>query len=80
MRANEAVRSCDGRFRFVMQADGNLVLYRAELIRRIGLAEVERLEGPQPQRKFTIPDLREIRDKYRALAREAMSTERRGLE
>ena len=59
---------------------GNLVLYRAELIRRIGLAEVERLEGPQPQRKFTIPDLREIRDKYRVLAREAMSMERQGLE
>lgn len=29
LRANEAVRSCDGRFRFVMQADGNLVLYQS---------------------------------------------------
>jgi hypothetical protein len=42
------------------------VLYRAELIRRIGLAGVERLEGPHPTRKYTVDDLREIRDTYRA--------------
>jgi hypothetical protein len=45
---------------------GNLVLYRAELIRRIGLAGVERLEGPHPTRKYTVDDLREIRDTYRS--------------
>lgn len=45
---------------------GNLVLYRANLIRKIGLAEVERLEGPQTPRKYTIDDLRKIRDDYRA--------------
>ena len=45
---------------------GNLVMYRAELIRRIGLAEVERLEGPCEPKKYTIDDLREIRDEYRA--------------
>jgi hypothetical protein len=44
---------------------GNLVLYRAELIRRIGIAEVERLEGPQPNTKLTVEQLREIRDRYR---------------
>ena len=45
---------------------GNLVLYRTELIRRIGLAEVERLEGPHPAKKHTADDLRAIRDDYRA--------------
>jgi hypothetical protein len=40
-------------------------MYRAELIRRVGLAEVERLEGPHPPRKYTVDDLREIRDTYR---------------
>jgi hypothetical protein len=49
---------------------GNLVLYRANLIERIGLAEVERLEGPHPPRKYTSDDLRAIRDTYRAKARE----------
>ena len=44
---------------------GNLVLYRAELIRRIGIAEVERLEGPSTTKKYTIDELRAIRDDYR---------------
>jgi hypothetical protein len=44
---------------------GNLLLYRVELIRRIGLEEVERLEGPQTPKKYTIPDLKQIRDEYR---------------
>jgi hypothetical protein len=45
---------------------GNLIPYRAELIRRLGLSEVERLEGPQEPRKYTADDLKAIRDKYRA--------------
>jgi len=49
---------------------GNLVLYRAELIRRLGLHEVERLEGPHEPRKYVVDELKAIRDKYRALARE----------
>jgi hypothetical protein len=49
---------------------GNLVLYRAELIRRIGLLEVERLEGPHTPRKYTADDLRAIREEYRARLRE----------
>lgn len=49
---------------------GNLVLYRTELIRRIGLLEVVRLEGPQAPRKYTVDDLRAIRNEYRARLRE----------
>ena len=48
---------------------GNLVLYRAELIRRIGQEAVNRLEGPHTPAKWTSDDLREIRDRYRAKAR-----------
>lgn len=44
--------------------------YRGALIGRIGLAEVRRLEGPQETKKYTIDDLREIRDTYRRKARE----------
>lgn len=49
---------------------GNLVPYRLELIRRIGQAEVDRLEGQQQPKKFTIDELREIRDRYRKMAKE----------
>ena len=48
-----------------LHLSGNIVLYRAELVRRIGLAEVERLEGPQPPKKYSIPELKAIRDEYK---------------
>ncbi len=49
---------------------GNTVAYRAELLRRVGPAEVDRIEGPHDPKKYTVDDLREIRDRYRSLARE----------
>jgi hypothetical protein len=53
---------------------GNAIAYRRGLIERIGLAEVERLEGPAPVRKWTRDDLAEIKRTYsakrRALANE----------
>jgi hypothetical protein len=49
---------------------GNPVLYRAELVRRVGLPEVERLEGPHAPLKLTIPDLQALRDIYRAKLKE----------
>jgi hypothetical protein len=49
---------------------GNPVLYRAELVRRVGLPEVERLEGPHAALKLTIPDLQALRDTYRAKLKE----------
>lgn len=44
--------------------------FRAGMIERHGLAEVERLEGPNPPRRDRADDLRRIRDEYRAKARE----------
>lgn len=49
---------------------GNAVAYRIRLIERIGLAEVERLEGPHPAAKFTREQLAEMRAHYRALTKE----------
>lgn len=45
---------------------GNAVLYRIGLIARIGLEEVEKLEGPHPLPKWTADDYKAIRDTYRA--------------
>jgi len=45
---------------------GNAVDYRIRLIERIGLARVEALEADNEVRKFTVDQLREIRDTYRA--------------
>lgn len=49
---------------------GNAVDYRLGLIARIGLARVEALEANQSTAKWTIAELREIRDTYRRKARE----------
>ena len=49
---------------------GNLVLFRVNLIKRIGLAEVERLEGPHEPLKLTIPEIVELKAYYRAKVRE----------
>lgn len=49
---------------------GRAVDYRIGLIKRIGLAEVERIEADQAQRKWTADDYKKIRDTYRAKLRE----------
>lgn len=46
--------------------------YRVGLIKRIGLEDVERLEGPHDPAKFTIDELKEIKAKYSALTRELL--------
>lgn len=43
---------------------GNLIEYRINLIKRIGLDKVEWLEGPHEPKKYTIDDLKEIKLKY----------------
>ena len=45
---------------------GRAVDYRIGLIRRIGLAAVEELEADQVPQKWSIEELRQIRDTYRA--------------
>ena len=48
---------------------GNLIRMRVGLISRIGSAEVERLEGPQQPLKLTIPEIQELKAKFRAEVR-----------
>lgn len=48
---------------------GALVEYRAALVWKIGLSEVERLEGPQEPKKYTIEEIKQIKEFYRAEVR-----------
>ncbi|QXG32913.1 recombination protein NinG [Pseudomonas viridiflava] len=52
------------------QLSGNIVNYRLELVRRIGITNVEWLEGPHEPQKYTIEELKALTAKYRALTRE----------
>lgn len=49
---------------------GNLINYRAGLIKRIGLVEVERLEGPQEPLKLTIPEIQDLIKVYKEKCKE----------
>lgn len=51
---------------------GRAVDYRIGLIQRIGLAEVEALESNNTTQKWTIEELIEIRDHYRAKTKELL--------
>lgn len=53
---------------------GNLINYRAGLIRRIGLAEVERLEGTQLPLKLTIPEIQELIKTYKQKCKELLNS------
>ena len=53
-----------------MHLSGNAVLYRKALVQEIGIEKVEWLEGPHPVRKYTVDELKAIRDEYRAKLRE----------
>jgi len=57
-----------------LYGSGMAIEYRAGLIKRIGLARVEALEADQEPRKHSIQDLIEIRDKYRAKAKDMART------
>jgi hypothetical protein len=45
---------------------GNLTEYRIHLLKRIGQTALDWLEGPHDAKKYSIDDLRRIRDEYRA--------------
>ncbi|MFP2504615.1 recombination protein NinG [Buttiauxella gaviniae] len=49
---------------------GNLVPYRAELIRRIGLAEVESIEGNHDRHRWTIEECKAIKVDYQQKLKE----------
>jgi len=45
---------------------GNIREYRPNLIKKIGLAKVEEIEGPHKPMKYTIPELKDMIKLYRA--------------
>lgn len=45
---------------------GNITEYRKELVRRIGIEQVEEIEGPHPPSKFSIENLKAIKEEYTA--------------
>jgi hypothetical protein len=45
---------------------GNLIAYRTALISKVGQSVVDWLEGPHEPKKYSIDELRAIRDDYRA--------------
>ena len=49
---------------------GNPIPYRIELARRIGPAELERLEGPQSVEKWAIDELKAMTKQWRSAAKE----------
>lgn len=56
-------------------ASGNAVDYRVGLIARIGLARVEALEADQTPRKYTIPELQELKAHYKEKLRQLQGAE-----
>lgn len=55
---------------------GRAVDYRIGLIKRIGLEAVEALEADQEPRHYTIPELIELKAKYKAKLKELLDRER----
>jgi hypothetical protein len=49
---------------------GNLLCYRINLIKKIGQAAVDVLEGAPVEKKWTIDELKEIQQKYHKLNKE----------
>ena len=50
---------------------GNLLEYRIRLVKRIGLAKVEWLEGPHEPKKWTIDELQAIKTDYQGRIKDA---------
>ncbi len=55
---------------------GDLVNYRIELVKRIGLEKVEWLEGPHAPKHYSIEDLKAIKARYLALVRDMKKGDR----
>ena len=52
------------------QLSGNIVKYRIELVKRIGIERVDWLEGPHEPKKYTVEQLKAMTAEYRAKTRE----------
>lgn len=57
---------------------GDIVNYRIELVRRIGIDKVEWLEGPHDPQKLTVDAIKEMKRHYRQLTRDLAKARERG--
>lgn len=73
-------RNCHAQLKRCNGNAWDVAAYRANLIERIGLAEVEDVEGPHPMPKWSRDDLREMRDRYRRLEKELTKRNREQIE
>jgi hypothetical protein len=65
MNCHRQLKSCNaGSSKYAKKGRTVSKGYREGLIARVGLAEVERLEGPHPAKHYTIPELQEIKSIY----------------
>lgn len=55
---------------------GNVVEYRIRLLAKIGVNRLAFIEGPHAAQKYTIDDLKAIRDDYRNRLREELKNDR----
>jgi hypothetical protein len=70
LNAHKQCKACNaGASKYARKGVTVTAEYRERLIQRIGLWPVGWLEGPHEPKKYTIDDLRAIRDKYRKLVR-----------
>lgn len=76
---HKQLKSCNaGSAKYAMKGKTVAQSYRVRLIEKIGLDRVEFLEGPHEPKKYTIPELKAIRDEYRGRLREAKKEDDRG--
>jgi len=53
-----------------LQLSGNISKYRINLVEKIGLSEVEKLEGKHEAKHYTIDEIQAIKVKYRNKTKE----------
>ena len=63
-------KTCNGGSKHPRKAETVSQAYRIELIKRIGLEAVEKLEGPHPAMHYSVDDLRILKHVYRQKAKE----------
>ena len=59
-----------------LHLSGNLINYRINLIKKIGLEEVEKLEGPHEPLKLSIEEIKELIAEYKAKVKELLANQK----
>tara|TARA_R100001480_G_scaffold146109_2_gene144553 strand:- start:15945 stop:16607 length:663 start_codon:yes stop_codon:yes gene_type:complete len=71
MNCHKQLKSCNaGSGKYARKSRTVAAAYRERLIEKIGLAEVERLEGPHEPKRYRIEDLKQIEAHFKALTKE----------